>query len=379
VFWRFLSMLGISRYIFGQLAAGLALVSAALMCVMWLTQSLRFIELIVNKGLSLGRFTQLTMLLMPSFLIIIIPISLFAVTLFTYNKLNMDRELVVMRAAGLSHWMLSQPALILSGLALAFSLFLSLWFIPWTVRSFHEMQWSIRNDFSNILLQEGTFNKFGDGVTIYVGSRSPAGEMVGLLVHDRRNIDRPVTLMAERGALIQTDQGPRVLMVNGNRQQVTRGTGKLSLLYFDQYTLDFDQGGAEQSDRTRDAREMTLDELYRVHKDSSSLSEYRKAKVEIHQRFSAPLYDLGLPLIALACLLPAGFNRRGQTATLGLSIILMVLSEAASLAASNLATADLLFVPLMYLSAMVPIMGGVMVLREFNWSRFRPAAVAAPP
>ncbi len=364
-------MLGISRYIFRQLMTGLALVSMALLCVMWLTQSLRFIELIVNKGLSIVRFLQLTSLLMPSFLVVIIPISLFTVTLFTYNKLNNDRELVVMRAAGLSHWSLSHPALILSAAATVFSVFLTLWFIPWTMRSFHDLQWSIRNDISNVLLQEGAFNKFGEGVTIYVGSRSPAGELIGLLVHDRRKPEHPVTLMAERGALVQTENGPRVLMINGNRQQVSVEDGKLSVLYFDEYTLDFVSSASEEGGRHRDAREMTMAELYHVHKDSTALSEYRKAKVEIHQRFSSPLTNFSLPLLALACLLPSGFNRRGQLKDLGVATALMVICESASLAASNLATANLFFVPLMYLAALVPILGCVFVLREYGaaWRR----------
>ena len=366
-----LPMLGIARYIFRQLLVGLALVSVALLCVMWLTQSLRFIELIVNKGLSVGRFLQLTSLLMPSFLVVIIPISLFAVTLFTYNKLNTDRELVVMRAAGLSHWTLAQSALVLASAATLFSIFLTLWFIPWTVRSFHDLQWSIRNDISNVLLQEGAFNKFGDGVTIYVGARSPAGELIGLLVHDRRKADHPVTLMAERGALVQTENGPRVLMINGNRQQVTVEDGTLSVLYFDQYTLDFATPLNEEGDRRRDAREMTLSELYHVHKGPVSTGEYRKAKVEIHQRFSSPLYNLSLPLIALAFLLPSGFNRRGHLRDLGLATTTMILTEAASLAATNLATANLIFVPLMYAAALLPIFGGVFVLREHGvgWRR----------
>ena len=367
-------MLGISRYIFRQLVAGLTLVAMALMAVMWLTQSLRFIELIVNKGLSIARFAQLTMLLMPSFLVIIIPISLFTVTLFTYNKLNSDRELVVMRSAGMSHWALAHPGLILAMISTLVSMFLSVWFIPWTVRSFHDMQWSIRNDITNILLQEGTFNKFGDGVTIYVRSRSPAGELNGILVHDRRNNERPVSMIAERGAMVYGENGPRVLMINGNRQQVTSGTGKMTVLYFDQYTLDLAPQASHSDERSRDAREMTIDELLHVHKTDTDMGEYRRAKVEIHQRFTAPLFDLALPLVALACLLPVGFNRRGHGRQLGLAIALMVGIEAASLAAANLSTANLLFVPLMYLVALVPILGSIMVLREWTglWKRFSP-------
>ena len=82
-------MTEIDRYIAKQLATGVAFVATGLVAVMWLTQSLRFVEMIVNKGLSLGAFLVLTLLLMPSFLVVILPISLFAVVLFTYNTLNM--------------------------------------------------------------------------------------------------------------------------------------------------------------------------------------------------------------------------------------------------------------------------------------------------
>lgn len=98
----------ISLYILRQLLVGTLFISMGLACVIWLTQSLRFVELIVNKGLSIGVFAHLTLLLIPNFLIVILPVSLFAVVLFTYNRLMADRELVVLRAAGVSQWGLAR-------------------------------------------------------------------------------------------------------------------------------------------------------------------------------------------------------------------------------------------------------------------------------
>ena len=364
-------MLGLSRYILRQLVVGMVLVAAALLCVMWLTQSLRFIELIVNKGLSIFRFTELTLLLLPSFLVIVLPISLFSVTLFTYTKLNSDRELVVMRSVGLSHARLAQPALVLSLAATLIGFVLSLWFIPWTVREFHDMQWSIRNDITNVLLQEGVFNKFGDGVTIYVSSRGSSGELKGLLVHDRRQPERPVTLMAESGALVRSADGPKVFMVNGNRQQLTNDSGKLSVLYFDQYTLDLSSTSPTGEARHRDAREMTTPELLTANPIGYEPAEFRKLKVELHQRFAAPFYNLGLPLLALACLLPASFNRRGQGSQIVFSVALMVGAESLSLTVTNLATSNLALWPLIYLAALCPIAGGLWFVTEGNLPRFR--------
>ncbi|MGE5547908.1 MAG: LPS export ABC transporter permease LptF [Solirubrobacterales bacterium] len=370
-------MSGITRYILRQLVVGTIFVAVALTCVLWLTQSLRFVEMIVNKGLSVGAFLQITVLLLPSFLIVVVPISLFAVVLFTYNKLNSDRELVVMRAVGLSHWALARPALILAGVATVAGYLMTCWIIPESVQSFREMQWHVRNDVTGILLQEGAFNKFGQGLTIYIRSRDANGELLGILVHDKRNLQKPVTLMAERGALVFTETGPRVLMVNGNRQQVTEGTGRLSLLYFDSYTVDLASAAGDNGQRFRDAREMSMTELMQAKQAQLGAKDYRRAKVELHQRLTNPINHIGFALIALACLLTAGFDRRGQTRQVMTAVGLMVMAQAVALGAGNLASANLVFVPLIYLSTLVPVALGAWYLHNPPRLRF-PRRTAAP-
>ncbi len=79
-------MNGITRYILRQLVIGMLLVTAGLTCVIWLSQSLRFIEMIVNRGLSAAQFFYLTFLLLPNFLSIILPIALFTIVVFTYTS-----------------------------------------------------------------------------------------------------------------------------------------------------------------------------------------------------------------------------------------------------------------------------------------------------
>src|SRR4028119_203307 len=105
----------LDRYIFRQLALSLLAVTVGLAVLVWLTQSLRFIELVLDRGLSFLMFIALTGLLLPGFFAIILPIATFLVALFVYVRLSSDRELVVMRAAGISQWRLARPA---TGLAL---------------------------------------------------------------------------------------------------------------------------------------------------------------------------------------------------------------------------------------------------------------------
>ncbi|HYZ65066.1 MAG TPA: LptF/LptG family permease, partial [Acetobacteraceae bacterium] len=74
----------LDRYIFRQLLFALFAVTAGLVALIWLTQSLRFVELVVNRGLSMRVFLELTGLLIPNFIAVILPITVFVVVQFVY-------------------------------------------------------------------------------------------------------------------------------------------------------------------------------------------------------------------------------------------------------------------------------------------------------
>ena len=78
-----------------------------------------------------------------------------------------------------------------------------------------------RTAVDTLLLREGVFNNPAPGMTVYLRERGADGEFRGILVHDNRDRENPVTYMAERGALVVSESGPRVVMVNGNQQPVT--------------------------------------------------------------------------------------------------------------------------------------------------------------
>jgi lipopolysaccharide export system permease protein len=208
----------LDHYIFRQLLLALVVVTAGLTALIWLTQSLRFVELVVNRGLSIGVFLHLTGLLIPSFVAVILPITTYVVVQFTYQRLAGDRELTVMRAAGLSPLALARPGLAVALLAAAAGYGLSLWGVPATLSSFREFQWEIRNRMAAFLLQEGVFTPLSDKLTVYIRSRDPDGTLRGILVDDARDPAAHATILAERGQLLAGPRGPHVLLINGSRE-----------------------------------------------------------------------------------------------------------------------------------------------------------------
>jgi len=351
-----------TRYVLRQLFAGMLLVSAGLTCIIWLSQSLRFVEMIVNRGLSAGTFVYMTMLLLPNFLTVILPIALFTVIVFTYSKMVTDRELVVMRAAGVGQFGLSKPALIITFLTLIFGYILNLYLLPESYRAFRLLQWEIRNTYSHVLLKEGSFNAISGDVTVYVRERAPDGQLLGILVHDERDETAPVTLMAERGALVDTGKGPRVVMYNGNRQTVG-ANAKLSILYFDRYVFEVPTSTESISERFREPRERSMSELIHL-EDAEGVTErdWGKYKVELHKRFVSPLMGVGYAMVGLACLLYGPITRRSQTMRIVTAVSIMIALQGAALSLENIIAKNLDLVPLLYILAIAPMIAGTVML-----------------
>ena len=123
-------MTRLNRYILRQCFGVMVFVTAALSAAIWLAQSLRLIDLIVNRGLSIEVFLYLALLILPRFLDIVLPIGVFIAVLFTFSRLTAESELVVMRSAGLSHLALAKPVLILAGIVFVVLMSLSAYFLP---------------------------------------------------------------------------------------------------------------------------------------------------------------------------------------------------------------------------------------------------------
>jgi lipopolysaccharide export system permease protein len=298
-----------SKYIARNLAHSTLLITLSLTSIVWLTQALRFIDFIVNQGVSIMVFLQLTLLLVPSLLLLIMPPALFCSVIFVYNKLKLDSELVVMQSAGLSRLRLSAPALHVALVVTLLAYFISMVVQPVSYSRFRDMQAFLRNHYASILLQEGVFSNPVRGLTVFIRERNKDGILHGILVHDNRQIDAPVTMMAEEGKLVETPQGPRFLLLNGNRQEMR--DGRLSFLTFENYTMDISLYTQSMNVRSPDSQELFLPDLLATDPNLTP-AENQKRHAEGHQRILWPLYPLCLTLVGLAVLLSGEFNRRGN-------------------------------------------------------------------
>ncbi len=352
-------------YILRQVAVATLFIAVTLTVVVWLTQSTRFFKLILNRGLSLDVFLELTSLLVPSFLLITLPIALFLATVFVLTKMLNDRELVVMRSAGMSDLGLAAPVIALGVLGTMVCYFISLYLLPASFKQFRDLQDDVRSNFSVRLIQEGAFTNFGDKLTIYVRERV-GDEVRGVLVQDNRDKARTVTMMAERGTVTFSETGPRVLMGRGNRQERDRETGKIATLYFERYSFDFALGKPRRRVYVK-PNERFLGELLSPGGNPGDRRNRSKLIAEGHNRLIAPLYALTLPILALVIMLAGQFNKRGQGVRIVLVLTAAALCEGAAIGLANSAAKQNLLIVPAYANAILPIVVGMVLLVRTDW------------
>jgi len=343
----------LDRYIFRQLLFALLAVTSGLTALIWLTQSLRFVELVVNHGLSFGVFLRLTGLLIPSFVAVILPITTFTVVQFVYQRLAGDRELTVMRAAGLSPLALSRPAFVLAVLATLACYTLNLWVVPSSLATFRQFQWEIRNRIAAFLVQEGVFTEVSPGLTVYIRSREPDGTLHGILVDDERDKNNPATILAQRGRLLEGPTGPRVLLIDGSRQAIDKQTGRLDILTFRENVVDLADSAHQDEPRTLDMSEASISQLLQP-PDNIPRDDYPHWTAEAHKRLASPLSTLSYASVALLFSLTGAFRRHGGFLRPLASVGTMVVLLALGLAIDNVAARNNALIPLIWAQAILP-------------------------
>ncbi|MFI3241138.1 MAG: LPS export ABC transporter permease LptF [Alphaproteobacteria bacterium] len=345
----------LDKYIFKQIFISFLLTVMSLMAIIWLTQSLRFLDFITDKGIGVVTFIEITSLLMPRIFGVISPIAVFACVLFVYNKMLSDRELVVIKAAGIAPCSLVKPAVYFGIILMICNFFVYNYGIGWAEKKFNELQWQIKNNISGIVLKSGEFNFLQNGLTIFVSKQNKDGSVEGVLINDETKPLLKKTIFAEFGRIVYNNQKPKIILVNGTSQEFNLKKQDLKTTEFDRYSIDI---GSSQKvgKRQGSVRTHSFAELWNA-PDDKNLSSQEQAQryAEATKRILSSLFNVLFAFMGCIGLIVGGFNRRGQGKILAVSSVAMIFVQAFDLMIFSKASDNIKYVPLMYLNFLLPL------------------------
>jgi lipopolysaccharide export system permease protein len=328
------------RYLFRQTANALLVILLTLTLVVWLATALKELNLITSRGQGILLFLQMTMLSLPSLMALIAPNAMLMAALYTLDRMNGDSELIVMTASGAPIWRIGAPLLALASIVAIAVLIANLIVTPASMRALRSFITHVRADLISQVLQPGRFSSPEGGLTFHIRDRSLNGDLLGLLVHDERDDKQVMSYLAERGRIIDNDEGSYLIMLRGyvHRYNNEAEEKDVQIVAFDQNMLDLsefspkDSGGKELRPREAYTSDLFSPDLT----NAAALRNYPQLRAELHERLATPLYPLVFAFVAIAFLGHARTTREGRWGQILAAFGIAVGLRAAGIAAGNM-------------------------------------------
>lgn len=306
--------------------------------MVWLSQSLRFIKIIITNKVGISEFLRLVLHLLPELIAILLPVATFLSILIVYNKAAKEQELTILRLGGFSDFQLSKPARWLLCVVAVLTLSLSSYFAPLILRSFRQLQFDIAHKAPEQLIQPGEFIFFNN-ITVFVEQIYDNKSIRNILIFDATKPESKVTIISQKGYFLETKNGNRLVLLNGCRHEHSVGNNRYKVLSFKKYSLDLESAAfANIPHHTPKTNELFIWELW--DKITHTQDPYQLANLynHLHRVLMRPLYLFLLGALALAAVLKGDYQRRNPIKNLGLSVCCAIVSEATYYTVSYLST-----------------------------------------
>ncbi|HEX7372731.1 MAG TPA: LPS export ABC transporter permease LptF [Thermodesulfobacteriota bacterium] len=275
-------------------------------------------ELFVNKGVPLGYILRLLYLLLPTFMVLTIPMATLLSVLLAFNRLSSDNEITALKASGVSLYQMIPPVLVFAFTTYAATTFLSLYSVPWANEGSRALLYEVASSKANAGVREKVFNDDFEGLVFYVEEIKPrtlAWEKV--FISDSRNPAEVLTIIAREGEVL-SDPGTLAITLRLKRGAIHK-LGKEPDAYqkidFSTYDLrlHLKTGLKEKRTEEKHPADMTLTELSRAIQALQAKGSAAKIQwVKVHEKFSIPFACLVFGLIGIPLGLQSRVARGGK-------------------------------------------------------------------
>jgi len=298
----------IDRYIWKELIAPFFLGLIIGTFLLLIDRIFDMMDLIINKGVPVYLVLNLFAYLLPSILVLTVPIGVLFSILVAFGRLSADMEIVALKACGVSPLRLLWPVLAFGVTATAVTGYLMIDALPRANYAFKSLVFDIVRTTASAGLKERVFNDTFGNFVIYVDEI--ATDQVGLrnvFVSDERKPDEQRFITAREGRLLSDEVNRRVtlrLLDGAIHETSPNALQKYRQVGFRLYdiSLVLENPLVKQSGAPKGDREMSLAELRQATVKAVELKgNPNPYLVEIYKKFAIPsaclvFSFLGVPL-----------------------------------------------------------------------------------
>lgn len=302
-----LSML-YNNYIYRTFFSRFIIIMLVLLLMVWLGQTIRFMNMISANKAELGIFIKMVILLIPSLSYLLLPIAAFIAMLICYNHLQSHNEMMIFQIYNYSKAAVIKPFIISLLIISIIGLLVSNFILPYSYKHFRSIQLNIQDTYLANMIEEKTFFTAINGITIYVEKKKSANTFQEIFVCDNRSTNHKTTIFAKEAALRPIANGGMMLFLNQGVQYEKSANGSRSSLKFDQYIFNL----SSSQGRKLYESDNKINSIFAIIKNAYKGDKlfFYKNITSAAQRLIWPLNSLIAGIIVLSILLNAKFSRK---------------------------------------------------------------------
>ncbi|HEY0271296.1 MAG TPA: LPS export ABC transporter permease LptF [Sphingomonas sp.] len=326
---RFLTLT--DRYIARLIAVPLVSTLVLSAMLLLLDKMLRLFQFVVKEGGPVSVVWRMLANTIPEYMSLGVPIGLMLGTLLAFRRLALSSELDVLRALGIGYGRLLKVPY-LYAIALAFLNLMIVGFIePYSHYAYEGLRYELRSGALGASIKVGEFTRLGKTETIRIErSREGGRELSGIFVHADQNNGQSISVTAEQGTFMATDDPDTIIfrLHNGTLVQDAPSFVTPRVLTFTSHDLpialprigSFRGRGSGEGSKNE---ELTVPELVRTGRSPTATPAVRaQSRAEFHFRMVEVVTIFLLPLLAVALAVPP--KRSSSALGVFLSIVMIV-------------------------------------------------------
>lgn len=208
--------------------------------VLFLTNLVPLLDIIVDFGISFADFVRLYAYLTPQLLLFSMPMASMMGMVLGFTRLTNDGEIMILKSCGTSLYKMLPPVIVIAFCSAWLTGLFSIQLIPAGTQAMEQLLYHLAKEKIDKGLREKRFSEGLGDIVIYADRVAPgSNQWQGVYVSDLRDPNTPVTIMARTGSLASRMQS-RILTLALHDGSLHRAAGDtIQTIRFKNYALDF--------------------------------------------------------------------------------------------------------------------------------------------
>lgn len=275
--------------------------------VLMMEKILKLSRLLSGVGASFLDFLYIMILIQPQLLVLTLPMSFLLSLLIVYGRMNLDSEVVVMRAVGMSMRQISVPAFVTGLMVFAVTALMTFYISPMSAQKMRLLMNRTIESRAPLSLEEGVFHDEVTGRTLMIG-RKPSPETMGdIFVYDVTDETRPRLITSKEGKILFNEEGDVFFDIRNGHVNIIH-EDSFTEIAFERYVFRITLGLELLSEKRAERPTMQLLKEAQLWTGKWR----RKFYTEFHRRVTLPLINLFLLFLGPALSMASG--RTGKLA-----------------------------------------------------------------